>query len=233
MSLPKIKHPLMDVVVPSTNKSVRLRPMLVKEEKILLIAKQSGDSADILKAMYQIVNNCLQDVDLSTLTTFDLELLYLRLRAFSVNNVVKQSYRDEEDDKIYNIEVNLDDVKMEKPEKTLPVVQVNDDLTIAMAYPKASLYADDNFLLHPEEFESNLARACIGNVYQGDKAVDIKNVSVAEFTEFVDELPINAFNKIKEFTKGLPAFTHTIEYTNSKGTVRTIKLQSVVDFFIF
>ena len=107
MSLPKINYPLFDVVIPSTQQKAVFRPFLVKEEKILLIAQQSGNDTEIIRAIKQILVNCLQDtIDVDSLAVFDLEYLFLKLRAKSVNNIVKLSYRDTEDDTIYDFKVS-------------------------------------------------------------------------------------------------------------------------------
>ena len=99
MALPKIQHPLFDCVVPSTNKKIKIRPMLVKEEKILLMAKQANDRSDQINALKQVVNNCIAEtLDIDNLALFDLEYIFTKIRAASVSNTVKLSYKDNEDE---------------------------------------------------------------------------------------------------------------------------------------
>ena len=112
MALPKIDKPLFNLRIPSQNREVQSRPFVVKEEKILLTAQQSGQSKDIMMAIKQVLQNCIvePDFDADDLTTFDVEYMFLKLRARSVNNVIEVSYRDNEDDKVYDFKIDLDEV---------------------------------------------------------------------------------------------------------------------------
>jgi hypothetical protein len=112
MALPKISAPILSFVIPSTQEIKKFRPFLVKEEKILLLAQEGGES-DTIMALKQVITNCCHDfIDVDRLTTFDLEYIFLKLRAKSINNIVKLRFRDREDEKIYDFEVNLDDVEV-------------------------------------------------------------------------------------------------------------------------
>ena len=100
MALPKLQTPVFDIVIPSINKAIEFRPFLVKEEKILLMARQSEDERDMVKAIIQIINNCaISDINIKDLTMVDIEYLFLKLRAKSVNNIVEVVYNDGEDEK--------------------------------------------------------------------------------------------------------------------------------------
>ena len=114
----KIDYPIYTIEIPSTKQKARFRPFLVKEEKLLLMAKESENSADILTAVKQIVNNCAIDpnFDVDKLAVFDLELIFIKLRAFSVDNIIKVAYKDLEDEKIYNFDIKLDEVSVIFPE---------------------------------------------------------------------------------------------------------------------
>jgi hypothetical protein len=143
MSLPKINHPLFKLTIPSIKKDVRFRPFLVKEEKILLMAKTAGNDADIILAIKQIVNNCAADaINIDKMTIFDLEYLFLKIRSQSVNNVVEVSYRDFEDDKVYDFQVDLEKVTMKQPEKVSNNIKTGKNSGIILKYPEASLYED-------------------------------------------------------------------------------------------
>ena len=125
MSLPKIEHPIFKIKIPSSKREVRFRPFLVKEEKILLIAKTSEQENDILLAIKQVVNNCaLDDLNIDKLALFDVEYLFLRIRAQSVNNIVSVTYRDNEDPMDYDFDIDLNNVNVVFPlnlEKTRSV----------------------------------------------------------------------------------------------------------------
>jgi hypothetical protein len=119
-NLPKIEHPIHKIKIPSTKKEVGFRPFLVKEEKLLLMAKESETPSDILSTIKQIINNCCLDpkFDINKLAIFDLEYIFLRLRAISVDNNVKVTYRDNEDQKLYDFDIPLNKVEIKYPEKT-------------------------------------------------------------------------------------------------------------------
>jgi len=118
MALPKITHPMFDVIIPSTKTKIKIRPMLVKEEKILLMAKNGEEETEILAAVNQVVNNCIitDGIDVDKLALFDVEYLFVKIRAVSVSNVSKVSYKDNEDEKIYDFEVDLNNVEVKFPE---------------------------------------------------------------------------------------------------------------------
>lgn len=235
MSLPQIDHPLVDLVIPSTKQKTKCRPMLVKEEKILLMAKQSDVPTDIFNAIYQIVNNCIVDkkTNIEKLALFDIEYLYLKIRAFSVNNIARQRYIDNDDQNEYEFEVDLDKVEMKYPENVDKNIKVNDKITIIMKYPPSSLYSDKKILANQDTIDTTLMISCIDKICEGDKMHDVKDSEKDQFEEFIDNLPIHVSNKIKEFVNNLPTLYHEIKYTNKKGDERVIKLASVIDFFIF
>ena len=137
MPLPKIKHPIYEFKVPSMGTKESFRPFLVKEEKVLLMAKSSEDPSDAMRAVKQIVNNCAisESFDVDKLTIFDLEYLFLQLRAVSVSNIVKVSYRDNEDGKVYDFGIDLKEVDVEFPEGIEKVIRVTDDMGIVMKWP--------------------------------------------------------------------------------------------------
>ena len=117
MALPKINQPTFDLIIPSTKKRLKVRPMTVKEEKLLLIAKSSTESRDHIEAIRQVVNNCIvgsENVDMMCL--FDLEYLFLKIRANSVSNIAKAAYKDHGDGKIYQFDIDLNTLEVKFPE---------------------------------------------------------------------------------------------------------------------
>jgi hypothetical protein len=234
MALPKISHPMFDVVIPSTKKKIKIRPMLVKEEKILLMAKTSDDPTAILPGVKQVVNNCIVDgdIDVDKLALFDIEYLFIKIRSFSVSNVVKVSYRDNSDDKVYDFEIDLNGVEVQFPKSIEKTVKMTDTTGIIMKYPEASLYSDEEFLNSaPEEIIENLITRCIDKVYDGDEIFDAKTFTLKEIKEFVEQLDINTYDKMKVFLTDLPKLYHKLEYKNSKDEDREIVMSSLNDFF--
>ena len=233
MSLPKIDYPILNLEVPSLNKKYRFRPFLVKEEKLLLMAKESNQDADIFSAIKQVVSNCSLDKNLNIdkLAIFDLEYLFIKLRASSVDNNINVGYRDYEDDKIYNFDVNLDDVKIIRPEKTDNVIKISENAGMIMEYPPASLYSDTEFLNTEKDHLFKLISRCIKQIYDGEQVYDSKDFSLKDIEEFLENLDVKSFEKVHKFLLTTPKLEYVINYKNSLGNERTITLNSLNDFF--
>lgn len=226
---------MFDVVIPSTKKKIKIRPMLVREEKILLMAKTGEDANEILSAVKQVVNNCIvdSDIDIDKLALFDIEYLFVRIRSISVNNVSKVSYRDNEDNKIYDFEVDLEKVEVKFPESLEKNFSITDKAGIIMKYPEASLYSDKTFLETPaEKILDTLILRCIDKIYDGDSMMDPKNFTEKDLVEFVDNLDVNTYDKLRKFFNALPTLYYKIEYVNENKNTRTIEMTALTDFFM-
>lgn len=231
--LPKIEHPINKINIPSTKKDHSFRPFLVKEEKLLLMAKESGNDSDIFTSIKQIVNNCALDknFDIDKLTIFDLEYVFLKIRSFSIDNIVKISYRDNEDNKVYDFEIDLNDVKVEYPKKTSNVIKINDNVGLIMKYPSASLYSDEEFLNLKDNHYFELILRCVDKIYMDEEIYETNDISKKELEEFVENLEVKIFKEVNEFLMNVPKLSYTIKYTNSNGNQKEIYLNSLNDFF--
>jgi hypothetical protein len=208
--------------------------MLVKEEKLLLMAKESNEPTDILQAIRQVVNNCCMDntFNVDAIPLFALEYLFLNLRAVSVGDVIKVSYRDYEDDQTYDFEINIKNVEVKFPEKSENKVKITEKSGIVLKYPSASLYSDKDFLSAKEdETFYKLVTRCIDRVYDGDSVYEGKDFSDAELQEFVELLDIKTFDRVREFLLNVPSLYYKIEYKNSLGNPRSIEMKTLSDFF--
>jgi len=234
MPLPKIDQPLFDMTIPSTGKKITFRPFLVKEEKILLIAQQSGSDSEIIRAIKQILNNCIQDdIDLDSFTVFDLEYAFLKLRARSVNNIVKLAYRDTEDDEVYNFELDLDSIEIEMPEKINSKIDITDTVGMTMKYPSASITDKMTNFDNEVDLMTFFIINCIDTIYDEDSVYVADDFSEEEISEFLDGLDVKTFEKIREFFESVPRLYHKIEYTNKAENLRSIELTSLKDFFMW
>jgi hypothetical protein len=233
MPLPKIKHPIFEFTIPSTNKKEPFRPFLVKEEKILLMAKSSEDPSDILRAVKQVVNNCAinDSFDVDKLAIFDIEYLFVQLRSISVNNVVKLSYRDNEDQEVYDFEIDLKEVKVKFPEKIDRVIKITDKTGIQMKYPAASIFDDKEFFGAGDDAYYELIIRCLDKIYDEDDIFDLQDYSKEEIEEFLNDLSVDVFEKIQSFMNNVPKLYHKLEYKNKNGNDRVIELTSLTDFF--
>ena len=235
MAFPKIDHPLYDIEIPSTKKKVKFRPMLGKDEKILLMAKESKDYTDIFQAIRQIVNNCSVDnkFDVDSIELTDLEWCFLKIKANSVNPISKITYQDKEDGKNYTVEVNLDDVIVKQNKDIDNVIKINNKVGIVMRRPPAILYADKDFLKDSDNVEENLLLKCIEKIFEGDKMFVINETNTEELKSFIDDLPIPVLDKMKSFVSNAPTLYYKVEWTNSLGNKKEVELKTLEDFFIF
>ncbi len=233
MALPKLMHPTFDLIIPSTKQKVKFRPFLVKEEKLLLMAKQSGEQADILNVIKQVITNCDVDSVLNAddLASFDLEYLFLKLRAKSVSEEIEVSYTDPEDEKTYDFKINIDDVQMlENPDHT-KVVKLTETSGIVMKYPSTKLMADVVSNDSVADILFFMIKGCMDVYYDGDKVEYFKDSKQEDIDEFVESLPTTVLKDFEKFFDTMPRLYHKIEYTNEKGTVREVEFKSLEDFF--
>lgn len=234
MSLPKLDYPIFSIEVPSIKKSLKFRPFLVKEEKLLLMAKESEQSSDILTAIKQVINNCLIDsFDVNKLAIFDLEIIFLKLRAASVDNIIKVTYKDYEDENNYDFEIDLNDVKVTEAGVSNNIVKITDSIAIQMKYPPASLYDDKEFLSLEKDQMFHFIGKCIDKIFSDDSVYETKDCTNEEIEEFLDSLPVKTFDEINKFLVESPKLSYTINYKNSLGNDRVIELSSLNDFFMW
>lgn len=236
MPLPKIDQPIFTTILPSTEKPIRFRPFTVKEEKILLIAQESEDNEQIVTAVKQILSNCIiDDINVDTLPTFDIEFMLIQLRAKSVDNIVELKLKDDHTDEVYDVVLNLDDITVVRDDKHSQIIKLNaDGMHMKMRYPTFNELA---LLLTAQENKTQAAMYeimidCIEMVVQGDNVFVLKDFSKEEINEFVDSLSTSHLNAIKEFFDTMPKLRHEIKYQNSKGEDRTFVIQGMDAFFI-
>jgi len=237
MALPKLKVPLFDVTIPSTNKNAKFRPFLVKEEKILLMAQAGGTKKEIVNALKQIINNCVvlsdgSSVDVDHLTTFDLEYLFIKIRAKSVDNMVKLRYMDHEDQKHYDFEVPLDQIEIVHTPEHKNKIKVDKEVGVVLKYPTATMILKMEELdIAEEDAALFMISSCIDYVYDTENVYPAKDETPEELQTFVESLSVSAFTDIQKFFDTMPKLYYKIEYTNSMGTEREIELSSLDDFF--
>ena len=233
MALPKIVHPVFSLTVPSTKQKINFRPFLVKEEKLLLIAKQGQDKNDIGNVLKQIITNCDVEskLDVDRLASFDVEYLFLKIRAKSVNNLIDLAYTDIEDEEVYKFQINLDEVEISYTEGHDNIIKLSDTSGLVMKYPNINTM--DSFF-NGEEVDNilfYLIKNCIDTYYEDDKVIEFKDYKAEEIDEFVDNLPTSVITDFDKFFDSMPKIYHKLEYTNKKGTERVIELRTLEDFF--
>ena len=233
MALPKLKQPTYELKIPSTGKMEAFRPFVVREEKILLMAKSSQDPTDIFRSIKQVVNNCAIDdnFDVDKLTIFDMEYLFLRIRGFSVNNIVDVSYRDNEDQKIYNFKIDLNKIEVPFPSGVNKTIKIGKDVGMTMKYPSASIFDDKEYFKTGEDSFYELIIRCVDKIFDGDDVYDPRDYTKEEIEEFLEQVNVNTFQDIVKFMESTPKLYHKIEYKNANGNDRVIELTTLTDFF--
>lgn len=232
-NLPKIDYPIYTITVPSVKTNFRFRPFLVKEEKLLLMAKESENSSDILSSIKQVITNCSLDekFDIDKYALFDLEYIFLKLRSFSVDNIVKVAYKDYEDEKIYDFKIDLNEVEVIFPETTDNIIKISENSGIIMKYPPATLYGDKDFMSIEKDYMFELIIKCIDKIYFEDEVYESKNYKKEEINEFLENLSMKVFEQIQTFLLNVPKMEYTVKYKNSLENDREITLNSLNDFF--
>lgn len=234
MALPKLKYPIFELTVPSTKLTHKFRPFLVAEEKILLMAQQSGDLKEIILALKQVIGNCCQDseFDADKIATFDIEYLFLKLRSRSVSNMAKVYLTDNEDGKEYSFDVDLEKVEMMTYPGHNPKIQLNDDISIVLKYPTTQMIDAIATMQVETKAFFEVMKYCIEFVLEGDKISVFADASDEERDEFVQSIDIATFTKITQFFETMPKMHYEIEYKNSLGNSRKAILRNLNDFFI-
>ncbi len=233
MALPKIDLPLFELTIPSTNKKVKFRPFTVKEEKILLIAQESQDSKQIVLAIKQILNNCLQNVDVNTLATFDLQYILLNIRAKSVNNEVTFNIKDPDTDESIELTIDINEIEIKRSPDHNKIINITDTIALQMRYPTIE-YIED---LDPESEKSSddlykIMVECIESVVDGDQVYKLKDFTEKEVTEFLDSLTADVAMKIKKFFDTMPMMRYEKKYKNKNGVEKTFVAEGMETFFI-
>lgn len=227
--LPTFTHPTFEITIPSIDKAVAFRPFLVKEEKVLLMALETGLERDLVRAAKDLIKNCCTiELNPNELTVFDLEYLMLKLRAHSVNNISKVSYIDNEDGKRYDFEIDLLELEVTKPETDFKI-KVTDTVGIVLKYPTIEIAEAVADVESEYEMIDTLIVKCIVQVWDEETVYD--DFTEEELIVWIDQLPTDAYDKIRVFFDGVPKLTKTIKYKNEQGNEREIVLEGLLDFF--
>ena len=233
MALPKISHPVFQLNLPSTGQVISYRPFLVKEEMILLVAQQSQSQLDVINAIKQVITNCIvtENVSVDEFATFDLEYFFIQLRSKSVNSIVKLSYKDNEDGKVYDFEVDLESVEVKKGKNAPSEIKINDNMTLLLRYPRLEAMNTLADAEDPASFTFALIKSCLNKITDVDKEYLFSESSDEEVEEFLNTLDVKSYEQINKFFDYLPKLEHVLTYTNETGREVKIKLDSLNDFF--
>jgi hypothetical protein len=240
MPLPKIDVPVFNIELPFTKTKLKFRPFTVKEEKVLLFAQQSKDLKDIADAIKQVVQNCLiDDIDVATLPTFEVEFLFLRIRAQSVDNVIKLKIRESEDsNEWFDADLDLLEVDLKIPEEYKDKIALNDDYSMKLKFPvygDVEKMQDLDLADEPNDIAFELIGESIESVYSndGDEVHIMSEYDRAERKEFMESLSSKNFADIQAFLSSVPSLEKEITYVNADGKELKRVLRGLSDFFTF
>ena len=233
MTLPVINTPTYELTVPSTKDTLVYRPFLVKEEKILLMAMEEENEAQLNRALKQVVNNCtFQKVKVDKLPLFDLEYIFLRIRAKSVGEVAKLSILCEDDGETYvPIEIDLETINVEFQKDHDTKIEITDEIGIVMSYPTFE-YLDFNVESSDINKLFDIIANSIHQIYEGETVHERTDFNKKELKTFLESLTSEQFQKVQNFFETMPRLRHTLEVENPKTKVtNTVVLEGLNAFF--
>jgi hypothetical protein len=235
MALPKLATPEFETVIPSTKEPIKFRPFLVKEEKILYMALESGDTNDIKNGILSILDNCIltPGVNVNEFATYDVEYLFLKLRSKSVGEIIslniKHQYSECEGIKSY--ELNLDDVEIHYNEDHKDTIMITDKVGIKMKMPNLTDVLNNTSNDIDVDSIFKLLLKSVECIFDEENVYD--EFSEDELKEFMDNLTQDQFLEVQKFFDTIPKLYHSIEWTCDKcGETETIELQGLQSFFI-
>ena len=241
MPLPTIETPTYELKLPSSNKKVKYRPFLVKEEKILIIALETKNQSDITNAVTDVLKKCVltKGIDIDTLPTFDIEYLFLNIRAKSIGEDIKLTVTCPDDGKTkVPVTIYVDEIKDTKPRGHTKDIVLDDKMTLRMKYPSLSQFISNNFDTEDEaealvDKTFNVVADCMDTVFTEEDAWDAKDYTPDERIDFVNQLNSKQYKAVEKFFATMPKLSHKIEVVNPNTKEKSsIVLEGLADFFV-
>ena len=240
MALPKIDIPTYDMIIPSTDKKIKYRPFLVKEEKILMMALEGKDQKEMAGALKQIINNCcLNDIDVDKLAPFDLEFFFLQLRGKSIGNTIdltqpcqSKKGKDGECKNIIEFTINVDDIKVIKNPDHTNKIDLTSTIGIMMKYPEVEDIMSEALQTDDADEVLQLITKCMESIYDDNTVYKMKDTDQNETKEFLEGLTQEQFMKIREFFDTMPKIRYETTLTCSKCKGKNkIEVEGLQNFF--
>ena len=233
MALPKINTPTYELELPSTKEKVSYRPFLVKEEKILLLALEEEKEDAIARALKQIVNNCtFEKMEVNNLPLFDLEFMFLRIRAKSVGEVAELKLLAPDDNKTYvDVSIPLEEISVTFTEGHTNVIDLTDDVKLEMKYPTFELMGVGVGEMSVDK-TFDLIGECVSRICEGETIHERADFSKKDLAEFLDSLNSQQFAEIQKFFETMPRLRHEVQFTNPKTKKKNkVTLEGLQSFF--
>jgi len=235
MALPKINVPKYKLKLPSDGRTVNFRPFLVKEEKLLLLATQTGEQSDIVNAIKNIIKECTDINDVESLATFDIEYVFLQIRTKSVGESVEVNITCPDDDETtVQVSIPLDEIKVHKTRGHKTEIKLSDDVIITMGYPSLDSFVQMNFGDSGSQIDQifDMAAGCVKTIADENQVYDCADSTRKEIVEFFEQLNTKQFMMIQEFFESMPKLTHTVTVNNpNTGVESEVVLEGLASFF--
>jgi hypothetical protein len=233
MALPKLASAKYELTVPSTGEQVEYRPFLVKEEKMLLMAQSQGNEKDMLRATESLVDSCtFGKVDVSKLPMFDLEYIFMNIRAKSVGEKVELNLTcpDDGETKV-PVEIDLTKIEVVKDPNHTNEIKISDEIGIVFDYPKTSVMGKIN-MKNESESIFQIIKSCVSQIYDAENVYSKTDIDDKDLDDFIDSMSHAQFEKVQEFFNTMPKLKHTVKIKNPKtGVESDIELEGLQSFF--
>jgi hypothetical protein len=241
MPLPKISTPTYELVLPSTGKTIKYRPFLVKEEKILILALESQSTKEITNAIKQVLKDCIvtRGIKVEELPTFDIEYIFLNVRGKSVGESLDLIITCGDDGETQvPVTVFIDQIKVEEDPEHKRDIQLDTDLVLRMKYPSLDQFIKTNFDFSAEQSSSSIDRSfdiissCIDVIFNAEESWAAADSTKKELTDWIETLTPNQFKEIEKFFDTMPRLSHTVKVINPKTKVESdVTLEGLTSFF--
>jgi hypothetical protein len=239
MPLPKINTPTYELELPSNGKKIKYRPFLVREEKILIMALESEDMKQISNAIKTVISECIltRGIKINDLSTFDIEYIFLNVRAKSVGESVEVNVTCPDDGETQvQVEIDIDSIRVQKNPKHTNIIKLDDDLSLKMKYPSLNQFVESNFETSNNDSDVDKSLdvivSCIDMIYNEEESWSASDSTKKELQEFVDQMNTKQFKEIEKFFETMPKLSHIIEVTNPNTKVKSeVVLEGLASFF--
>ena len=238
MPLPKIATPTYELELPSTGATVKYRPFLVKEEKVLVIALESEDNKQITNAIKAVLKSCIlsKGIKVESLPTFDIEYLFLNIRGKSVGEDLEVNIICPDDNKTQvPVTIALDEIEVQKDDNHTNKLKVDDSIMMEMKYPSLDQFIKNNFDFNDKNMMDQsfeLIASCVDKIYTEDEVWASADCTKKEMKDFLEQMNSTQFKEIESFFDTMPKLSHTISVTNPKTKVKSdVVLEGLASFF--
>ena len=239
MPLPKISTPTYELVLHSSNKKIKYRPFLVKEEKILILAMESQDTSTVAQAVKDVLSTCIlsRGIKVDKLSTFDIEYLFLNIRGKSVGEAIEVMVTCPDDGKTQvPTSINIDEIKVNIDKEHSKDIKLDDQYSLRMRYPSMSEFIKNNFSTPSDvtvDDTFDLIASCVDQVYSEEESWAAADCTQKELSQFVESLNSNQFKMIEKFFETMPKLSHTVKITNpnTKKDCEVV-LEGLQNFFV-